>query len=86
MKVTWSDVVAALKSGAWVSWVGTVVIAAGMFGLLDSQQATEINNIAAAVATVIAAIMAFIHTRNVAKKVAQVRRLSLPPRNATAGL
>lgn len=76
MKVTWSDIVAALKSGAWVSWVGTIAIAATMFGLLDSSQVDAINNIAAAIATVVAGIMSLVHTFHAAKKIAKIRYLS----------
>ena len=76
MKITGSDILAALKSGAWVSWIGTIVIAATAFGLLDSNQATQLNNIVAAVATVVAAIMSFVHTWHAASKIAKIRRLS----------
>jgi hypothetical protein len=81
MKITGSDIMAALKSGAWVGWLGTIVVAATAFGLLDSQQASEINNIAAGIATVVAAIMATVHTWHAASKIAQIRKLSM--KNAT---
>jgi hypothetical protein len=60
--VTRADIVAALRSGAWVGWVGTVLTAAVTFGWLNADQAGAIGNVVSAAATLIAAITAANHT------------------------
>ncbi|WP_394360746.1 hypothetical protein [Amycolatopsis sp. SB7-3] len=49
-----------IRSGAWKTILGTLVAAAVSFGLLNSQQATLLDNIAAALATLITLVTSFV--------------------------
>lgn len=74
----WESIVAALKSGAWKSWVVTALSAAVSFGLLDSEQATLINNIVASLATLAGIVISLVHTFHAAKLHRQVAKSNLP--------
>lgn len=43
----------AIRDGMWKTVLGTAITAAATFGVLDGQQATLINNLVAAIATVV---------------------------------
>lgn len=45
----------AIRSGAWKTILGTLVTAAVSFGVLDSHQASALNNVVAAVITLVTA-------------------------------
>ncbi|WP_181771299.1 hypothetical protein [Amycolatopsis pittospori] len=49
-----------IRSGAWKTIVGTLVAAAVSFGLLNGQQATLLDNIVAALATLITLVTSFV--------------------------
>lgn len=50
----------AIRGGAWKTVVGTLVAAAVSFGLLNSEQATLLDNIVAALATLITLVTSFV--------------------------
>lgn len=75
--MTWSNILAALRSGAWVGWLGTAVTAAVSFGFLDANQAGAVGNAVSAAATLVAAIIAVTHTLHAAKLIAQPN--AVPP-------
>lgn len=58
----WDSLVAAFKSGAWKSWLATLLTAAVSFGVLDSNQVDLINNVVAGVVTVLSMAAALVHT------------------------
>jgi hypothetical protein len=50
----------AIRSGAWKTILGTLVAAAVSFGLLNGQQATLLDNIVAALASLITLVTSFV--------------------------
>lgn len=50
----------AIRAGAWKTGVGTLIAAAVSFGLLNSEQATLLDNIVAALATLITLVTSFV--------------------------
>jgi hypothetical protein len=54
-------ILAAILSGSWRPAVGTAVTAAVAFGLLDSTQASAVNNVAAGLVTLLTALTATLH-------------------------
>lgn len=63
----WASIVAALKSGAWKSWLATAMSAAVSFSLLDSEQVNLINNLVAALTTLVAVVISLVHTFHAAQ-------------------
>jgi hypothetical protein len=51
----------AILSGSWRPAVGTVITAAVSFGLVNAGQATALDNLAAAVATLLTALTSTVH-------------------------
>jgi hypothetical protein len=43
----------AIQAGMWKTWLGGAVTAAVAFGILNTQQATAVNNLVAAVVTLV---------------------------------
>lgn len=58
----------AIRSGAWKSVLGTLVTAGVTFGLLNAEQATALNNVVAALATLLTAGTAALHTLHVLRR------------------
>ncbi|MGW5741597.1 hypothetical protein [Amycolatopsis sp. NPDC003861] len=50
----------AIRGGAWKTLLGTLIAAAVSFGLLNSEQATLLDNIVAALATLITLVTSFV--------------------------
>lgn len=61
-------ILAAIRSGAWLPLVGTLLTAAVTFGLLNSEQGTAIGNLVAAVATLLTAITAALSNFHVLRR------------------
>lgn len=61
------SILAAFKSGAWVSVVGTLITAGVTFGVLTSEQAGAVNSVVSAVVTLVTAVMAAAHTFHLVK-------------------
>lgn len=57
-----------IRNGAWKTIVGTLVTAAVSFGLLNSEQATLLDNIVAALATLITLVTSFVAQLHVLDK------------------
>lgn len=78
MMTIWQSIVAAIKSGAWVGYVGTLVGLATTIGLLTQSQASGATQLVSAVGTAIAAIIALTHTAHAASLLRRNARLSTP--------
>lgn len=63
----WQSIVAALKGGAYKSWLATALSAVLSFGFLDSEQVTLINNLVATATTLVAVVISLVHTFHAAK-------------------
>lgn len=50
----------AIRGGAWKTVLGTLIAAAVSFGLLNSEQATLLDNVVAALATLITLVTSFV--------------------------
>lgn len=61
------SLIAAFKSGAWVSVIATLATAGVTFGVLTSEQAGAVNGVVSAVVTVISAVVAAVHTFHLAR-------------------
>jgi hypothetical protein len=77
----WQSIVAAVKSGAWVGYTGTLVGLATTIGLLTQSQGNSAAQLVAAVGTAVAALMALTHTTHAAsllRRNANLRAMKTP--------
>lgn len=58
----------AIKRGAWETILGTVLTAAVTFGVLDTGQASALDNVAAAIATLLTAVTSALAQLHVLRK------------------
>lgn len=70
----WATFLAALRSGAWVSWLTTILGIGVTITLLTATQAGALGDVASALFNLLQAIVTAVHTFH-AVKVVQLRRL-----------
>lgn len=71
----WQVFLAALKSGAWVSWVTTLLGIGVTVTLLTATQAGALGDVASAVLNLIQAIATAVHTFHARQAIQTVRTL-----------
>jgi hypothetical protein len=81
MMTVWQSVWAAIKSGAWVGYLGTLIGVAVTLGLLTQDQANAAAQLVSGVATLVTLIVSLVHTFHAAgllRRNANLRALKTP--------